>query len=415
MRHLTGLMMIFGVSLTISFLSSCMPQQRTTTKYPLGFDTAIRALTAEVVAPIKNEHFTLWGIGKVKIVLDPFIDATSGEVVKASRRIEQVILDEIDKNFDKISMNRITLQDLRDAEYVLNGTIDFEKYEVRGEFAETYYRVLSALVDLKSGKVISDSNVWISATDLDYTPIRPYKDSPVYSKDQRTEGQISTSGKKVGEQAEQKYYDLLDTHSLLVDAETHYEQEDYDDALLLFSKVSERSDGKLMRTYAGLYETYYKLKDQKEAEKAFSQLLETSVKENNKLNVKLLFEVNSVEFIDNAELKSQYIEWLAQLNQFLIKHDYCFYIAGHSSRTGAINYNRRLSLERAKRVQELMKIGFPDIERKSKVVGKGFEENLLGLGTDDMRDAIDRRVEFLIVDCQEFRQKRASSNHSTEK
>jgi outer membrane protein OmpA-like peptidoglycan-associated protein len=412
MRHFTGIVILFVISLVISFLSSCTPQQRIITKYPLEFDTAIRALTAKVVAPIKNEHFTLWGIGKVKIVLDPFIDATSGEVVQASRRIEQVILDEIEKNFNKISVDRITAQNLRDAEYVLNGTINFEKYEIRGESAETYYRVLSSLVDLKTGKVVSDADVWISAKDLDYTPVPSYKDSPVYSKDQRAEGQINTSGKKAGEQAEHQYYDALDTHSLLVEAETSYEHQDYDNALLLFGKAAERPDGQVMRTYAGLYETHYKLKDPSEAEKAFGRLLETSIKENNRLNVKLLFEVNSVEFIDNSDLKSQYIDWLAQLNQFFLKNNYCFHIIGHSSRTGGLSYNRRLSLQRAKRVQELMKIGFPDIEQKSKVIGKGFEENLLGLGTDNMFDAIDRRVEFSVVDCQELQQKQSLSRSS---
>jgi len=47
-----------------------------------------------------------------------------------------------------------------------------------------------------------------------------------------------------------------------------------------------------------------------------------------------------------------------------------------------------------------MKVHFPDIAEKSKIIGKGFRENIVGLGTDDARDAIDRRVEFIVVDCQ---------------
>ena len=31
--------------------------------------------------------------------------------------------------------------------------------------------------------------------------------------------------------------------------------------------------------------------------------------------------------------------------------------------------------------------------------GAGSKEALVGLGTDDMRDALDRRVEFRVVDC----------------
>lgn len=31
--------------------------------------------------------------------------------------------------------------------------------------------------------------------------------------------------------------------------------------------------------------------------------------------------------------------------------------------------------------------------------GVGLRENLIGLGTDDLRDALDRRVEFRVVEC----------------
>jgi hypothetical protein len=30
----------------------------------------------------------------------------------------------------------------------------------------------------------------------------------------------------------------------------------------------------------------------------------------------------------------------------------------------------------------------------------GWRENLVGIGSDDVRDAIDRRVEFKVVDCR---------------
>jgi hypothetical protein len=40
--------------------------------------------------------------------------------------------------------------------------------------------------------------------------------------------------------------------------------------------------------------------------------------------------------------------------------------------------------------------------QKSRAIGKGFEENLVGSGTDDLRDAIDRRVEFVVIDCSQL-------------
>jgi hypothetical protein len=36
---------------------------------------------------------------------------------------------------------------------------------------------------------------------------------------------------------------------------------------------------------------------------------------------------------------------------------------------------------------------------KLSAAGVGSREALVGLGTDDVRDALDRRVEFRVVDC----------------
>jgi hypothetical protein len=77
-----------------------------------------------------------------------------------------------------------------------------------------------------------------------------------------------------------------------------------------------------MKTYAGLYETNYKLQNMSAAEEAFGQLLAVSVKENSKLNVKFLFDVNAIDFIDNSSLRHQYSVWLLQLNKFFKDNNY---------------------------------------------------------------------------------------------
>jgi hypothetical protein len=45
---------------------------------------------------------------------------------------------------------------------------------------------------------------------------------------------------------------------------------------------------------------------------------------------------------------------------------------------------------------------YRSIKQKTETYGMGFSENIKGLGTDDGRDAIDRRVEFKIVECSEL-------------
>lgn len=399
--------------LSTILLVSCAQKPQLTTQYPMALETAVRALTTRLLEQVKNQGTGLLGLSQTRIVLDPFRDKNSGEVVKVSRKIEQIIEDEVGKNFSHFVIEDMTPQNLVGAHYVMNGVINFTMYEMAGNTKnERFYQVSSSIVDLKTAKIIANSDSWISEKDLDYTPTSIYKDSPIYLKDKQIEGQMTTAQNAAGESAEKEYYDTLDTHSLLIEAENIYEQEDYRQALTLFDKAATRDDGQVMRTYAGLYESHYKLKDIPAAEAAFSQLLAVSIKESRKLNVKLLFAVNSTDFIDDQDLRNQYALWLRQITKHFDSHDFCFEVIGHSSHSGPARYNKTLSLSRAKKVQELMAVDFADIQQWSKAVGKGFTENVVGSGTDDARDAIDRRVEFLIVDCAAFQ---ASKQRATVK
>ena len=61
---------------------------------------------------------------------------------------------------------------------------------------------------------------------------------------------------------------------------------------------------------------------------------------------------------------------------------------------------RTLSLRRADSVQSQLPA---DLRRSSCTVGMGFDQTLIGSGTDDARDALDRRVEFEVVACNELK------------
>jgi hypothetical protein len=50
-------------------------------------------------------------------------------------------------------------------------------------------------------------------------------------------------------------------------------------------------------------------------------------------------------------------------------------------------------------VQQRLLVDMPTLAKRSATVGKGSRENIIGLGTDDARDALDRRVEFKVIDC----------------
>ncbi|RKZ37979.1 MAG: hypothetical protein DRQ49_08510 [Gammaproteobacteria bacterium] len=393
----------FKVSLVILvfiFLTSCAAQKTVLSKYPIAFDAAVRTLADHMLEQIRdNQHKASWG--QTVIVIDPFIDANSAEVIKVSQQIEQIIFEQA-QNFN-FALSLITPQNLRNAQYVMNGIIEFENYSVNHKAQpEKYYRLSVSVVSLKTGKIIADSKIWILDKNLNYTPVAFYQDSPMYIKDNHTESLITTAKRTVGELADNTYYNFLETKALLVEAETVYEKNDFNNALILFNEVTKRSDGELMRTYAGLYETYLKLEQTQDAEEAFSQLLALSVQKNRRLNFKFLFKVNSVEFIDAPQLRKEYSLWLRLIARYFKKNKSCFHIVGHSSKTGTVAYNDELSYLRAGIFQQRLQADFSNIGQISKVLGKGFRENLVGSGTDDAQDAIDRRVEIVVVDCSQI-------------
>lgn len=367
------------------------------------FEKTIFSLTHELLTQVQQREGEFKS-GQTKMVLDPFVDAASGDIIKASYHIEHLMMEEAQKQFPHLSMDRITPENLQQAHYVVSGAINFTAYEESD--AKKNYRFSSSVLNKKTGKIVASSTIWISEKDLDYTPTPVYKDSPLYLKDRHLKGKVMTAESSTGQLANPTYYEGLNTNALLVEADTAYEKKDYPYALQLFNLAATRQDGQTLKTYVGLYETNLKLGDLSRAEKTFDKLLEIGLKENNKLNVKFLFSVDKIDFIEDEELKTQYQTWLHQINQFFQKNQYCFYIVGHSSRSGVAKLNKKLSWQRAKKVQQLMRNEFPEVLRRSRVIGKGFEENLVGSGTDDLRDAIDRRVEFIIVDCSTLNKKK---------
>jgi outer membrane protein OmpA-like peptidoglycan-associated protein len=74
-------------------------------------------------------------------------------------------------------------------------------------------------------------------------------------------------------------------------------------------------------------------------------------------------------------------------------------VVGHTSRTGSARANETLSRQRAELVQKLLEQNTRALSARLSASGVGSKEALVGLGTDDLRDALDRRVEFRVIDC----------------
>ena len=132
---------------------------------------------------------------------------------------------------------------------------------------------------------------------------------------------------------------------------------------------------------------------------AFGRLVEAAIASGN-LSIKFLFEVNGTAFSATGDLTRQYPMWQRQIAQKIDEKGACLEVSGHASRTGTEAYNDRLSARRAESVAKSLVAIRPELRGRLTSTGKGFAENIVGSGTDDAQDAIDRRVEFKIVPCK---------------
>ncbi|TXH95318.1 MAG: OmpA family protein, partial [Pseudorhodobacter sp.] len=161
------------------------------------------------------------------------------------------------------------------------------------------------------------------------------------------------------------------------------------------SQLADRGD---LRVLNGLYLTSWQLGQREAAQDAFGKLVASGL-EAKRLPMKLLFKPGTVSFNDVGDLPTQYQLWLATMAREAGKTPACMKVVGHTSRTGSASVNERLSLRRAEAVSKLLEGRDRSLRARLSVGGVGSREALIGLGTDDQRDALDRRVEFRVVDC----------------
>ena len=103
--------------------------------------------------------------------------------------------------------------------------------------------------------------------------------------------------------------------------------------------------------------------------------------------------------MSTGDLRAQYAMWLREVAAQAAARETCIKIVGHTSRTGTVEGNDALSRRRAVVVQEALERQNKKLAPRLSAEGVGSREALVGIGTDDLRDALDRRVEFRTIDC----------------
>lgn len=378
-------------------LAACATAPVKLSAEPMDFETAVRALAGNLLAQLKANQSTLASLGEVVMAAEPMIDANTAEVTQASRRIEEIIFDETRKQFPKIKLLPLNPESIEAAKYMLTGIIKLESKDSAKGLA--LYHIRAAIIDLKTNRVMASAEATVTDPKLDVTPVAAYQDTPMYTKDKRTDSLVKTVETAPGQLADKEYTDGLTTAALMAEGDRLYDGVNYEKALSRYKEASLRADGQTMRTYAAMYQAYRKLSRMEDAEVAFGRLIALGYSTNN-MNIKLMFSVASTQFIADPDLRNQYAIWLRQIARLFAKTDSCLNIVGHTSRSGNEAFNESLSLQRAQTVQKLMQKDFPNVMKRSTPMGRGWKESIVGIGSDDARDAIDRRVEFRITPCR---------------
>ena len=388
-----------ALAATAGLLAACAPSQPQTfekaaadaTDSLLAQTGKLPAFMARVEALVNRPDA---GQPRRSIVLDPMLDTITGQQTETTQLFERRVTQRIGNNYPQFEFLPFQAANLARASYLLTGTLS----RVVPEPGQPTLRLSLALTDIKTRTVVAQASALAREENLDSTPSRYYKDSPILIKDQVVEGYAKTTSAKVGQKADPYYMDRIGTATVINEANSLYNAEKYSDALGQYQTALATPQGEQLRVQSGIYLTSIKLGRTAEAEQAFGRIVALGIAYN-ELGVKFLFQPGSVEFWSDPKISGAYGMWLRQIANAAVAAKSCMSVVGHTSHSGPAPANEALSLRRAAYVRQKLALERPELGDRTRAEGMGFRQNIVGSGTDNSFDVLDRRVEFRIVPC----------------
>lgn len=380
----------------VATLTGCAAPQATNVSQELPFDQAVVQATDGLVQQTQKLPAFLAKvesrIAKRGVVVDPMLDATTGQQTGVTRLLERRTVEHMTSKFDQFELLPFQSANLARAQYLLTGTT------TRVAGARPSFRINLALTELKTGNVVAQASAVGRDEGLDNNPLPYYRDSPVLVKDKVIEGYVRTTATAPGQRGDNFYLERIATATLINDATNLYNAERYQDALGVYRSALATPAGEQLRVLNGIYLANAKLGRTTEAEQAFGKVVALGIAYN-ELGVKFLFNPGTTEFWSDPRVSGPYGMWIRQIARESRGAKVCMDVVGHTSRTGGDQANEQLSLQRASVIRQRLAAEAPELASRTKAVGMGFKQNIVGSGTDNAVDALDRRVEFKINAC----------------
>lgn len=390
--------LFWAVTWIVLGLAGCAtPPPPAASQAALPFEQAAAQATDRLVMQMQARKQTgfLAGIGaRSGVVLDPMIDAGSAQQTVATQMLQDRVVERMKARDDAVDILPFQSANLGKARYLLTGTMTRLSVGEPGGPLE----INLALTDLGSRDVAAQSSAVARDEGLDHTPLPYYQDTPVPTRDLVIESYVRTTATRPGQPADPYYMERISVAPVIKEATTLYNAERYQDALAQYNAAGGTPPGEQLRVLNGIYLSSAKLGRTEEAEQAFGRIVAYGIA-NQQLGVKFLFNPGGTVFWSEPRISGPYPMWLREIAKVSADAKVCMDIIGHTSRTGSLAYNDALSMQRARYIRQRL-IGEATVLReRTTPSGRGFRENIVGTGTDDAVDALDRRVEFRIVDC----------------
>ena len=362
---------------------------------PIPFDDALLRAADDLFSKASVPP----GSDKIELVIDPLIDAATGAQSSATRLMQERIKELITKSYPRFVVRPFSSGALGQSPVVLIGTFTAINNAGAPAGARDAYRICLALADLRTKSIISKGVARAKPEAIKTDPTPVFADAPIWTNDPATSSYIKTcQGSKPGDPVDPFYVERFATSAFISDAVLQYDDKRYREALAFYRTALQMSGGDQLRVRSGIYLSNWKLDRRADAMEAFGNLVNHSLAAN-KLSVRLLFKPGTTQFLDDASITAPYPMWLSQIAAQAQQRNACIDVVGHTSNTGPVQINERLSVLRAQYVKDLLQSASPGLADRLTAVGVGSRELIVGTGRDDASDAIDRRVDFNVHRC----------------
>lgn len=325
------------------------------------------------------------------IPVDLFFNENSAEGAAIAKELQQQLVTAMSTAMPNAGFAPLTTRNIQSAQWVVLAGYANIRPEEAGK-AGNWVRLKVVLADVKTGASLAHVVTYLDAKQFNSNPSRFSKEAPMYLTDAAHRDRTSVlAGEK------RPLLEGMRLRAELGEAIDAYEAGQNSDAETRFKALIEVAPGNT-GALSGLYQVLWRQGKKAEAEKTFGQLASAGI-DAGKLSVKLLFKLSSTEFIEDVDLAQQYQVWLRAISHQVVEKKLCLDVTGHASASGSADFNDKLSLSRASRIVTRMQQLSSAKGDRIKAYGKGSSEALVGTGTNDTSDAIDRRVAFAVRAC----------------